>query len=59
MRLNSRYFGAFVRLFTNLQSTDNNNANAPEVLRIPGICYFVVLGICLISLWFEFGSQKS
>ena len=57
--LNSRYFSVFVRLFTNLHSTDNNNANAPEVFRIPGICHFVVLGICLFSHWFEFGSQKS
>jgi len=42
-----------------LQSTDYNNANPPEVLRVSGICHFVVLGICLFSLWFEFGSQKS
>jgi hypothetical protein len=49
-RLNSKYFSVFVRLFMNLQSTDYNNANALEVLRVPGICHFVVLGICLFSL---------
>jgi hypothetical protein len=51
-RLNSMYISVFVRLFTNLQSTDYNNANAPEVLYL-GNLSFCVLGICLFSLWFE------
>lgn len=47
-RLNSRYISVFVGLFTNLQSTGYNSANAPEVLY-PGNLSFCCLRHLLIQ----------